>query len=183
MIVIKELDNERLEDFFHYLNIHISENGQNGTNLYFPLSREQSILSNELMIKFKEGLNKDVGEAGWRRVWVALNQEDKIVGHIDIRSNNHLNSEHRVIIGMGVDIKFRTLKIGQKLLEFIIEYCRKNKKISWIDLEVMTNNIPAKNLYEKMNFELINTTKDMFRIDNISYDYTFMTLNVENKDE
>jgi hypothetical protein len=47
----------------------------------------------------------------------------------------------------------------------------------------MTNNIPAKSLYEKMNFELINTTKDMFRIDNISHDYTSMTLNVENKDE
>lgn len=178
MILIKELDNERLEDFFQYLNIHISENGQNGTILYFPLSKEQSILSNELMIKFKEGLSKDIGENGWRKVWVAFNREDKIVGHIDIRSNNQLNSEHRVLLGMGVDINFRTLKIGQNLLEFTIEYCRKNSKINWIDLEVMTNNIPAKNLYEKMNFEYLNNVKDMFRIDNISYDYTSMTLNV-----
>lgn len=180
MIVIKELDSERLEDFFQYLTIHISENGQNRTNLYFPLSREQSILSNDLMIKFKEGLNKVIGESGWRKVWVALNQENKIVGHIDIRSNNQLNSEHRVLLGMGVDIKFRSLKIGQRLLEFIIEYCRNNPKISWLDLEVMTKNIPAKSLYEKMNFEHLSTTKDMFRINNISYDYTSMTLNVEN---
>jgi ribosomal protein S18 acetylase RimI-like enzyme len=179
MILIKELDNESLEVFFQYLTIHISENGQNGTNLYFPLSREQSILSNELMIKFKEGLNKDVGETGWRKVWVAFNEEGKIIGHIDIRSNNQLNSEHRVLLGMGVDINFRKLKIGQNLLEFLIEYCRKNSKINWIDLEVMTKNIPAKNLYEKMNFEYLSTTKDMFRIDNISYDYSYMTLNVE----
>lgn len=180
MILIKELDNARLEDFFHYLNIHISENGQNGTILYFPLSKEQSILSNELMIKFREGLSKNIGENGWRKVWVAINEEGKIVGHIDIRSNNQSNSQHRVLLGMGVDINFRRLKIGKKLLEFIIEYCRKNSKINWIDLEVMTNNIPAKNLYEKMNFEHLSTTKDMFRIDNISYDYTYMTLNVKN---
>jgi len=180
MILIKELENGMLEDFFKYLAIHISENGQNSSTLYFPLSKEQSILSNELMIKFKEGLSKKIGETGWRKAWIAYNQEGKIVGHIDIRSNNQLNSEHRVLLGMGVDINFRGLKIGQKLLEFIIEYCRKNPKIIWIDLEVMTKNIPAKNLYEKMNFEHLSTTKDMFRIDNISYDYTSMTLNVEN---
>jgi len=183
MILIKELDNERLKDFFLYLTIHISENAQNGTSLYFPLSKGQSKLSNELKKKFKEGISKKIGEHSWRKAWVALNLEGEIVGHIDIRSNNQLNSEHRVILGMGVDKNFRALRIGQKLLEFIIEYCRKEQKISWIDLEVMTNNIPAKGLYEKMNFELLNTTKDMFRIDNISYDYTYMTLNVENKDE
>ena len=81
---------------------------------------------------------------------------------------------------MGVDINFRSLKIGYNLLEFIIEYCRQNPKIIWIDLEVMTKNIPAKNLYEKMGFEHLSTIKDMFRINSISYDYTFMTLNVEN---
>lgn len=181
MILIKELDNERLEDFFHYLNIHISENGQNGAMLYFPLSKEQSILSNELIIKFKEGLSKNIGENGWRKVWIAFNEEGKFIGHIDIRSNNQLNSEHRVLLGMGVEINFRSLKIGQNLLEFIIEYCRQNPKINWIDLEVMTKNIPAKNLYEKMGFEHLSTTKDMFRIDKVSYDYTSMTLNVENQ--
>jgi ribosomal protein S18 acetylase RimI-like enzyme len=72
------------------------------------------------------------------------------------------------------------LKVGQKLLEFIIEYCRNNHKISWIDLQVLTNNIPATMLYKKMNFEQLSVTKDMFRIDTISYDYNHMTLNVDN---
>lgn len=134
MLEIQELNSERLEDFFQYLSIHISENGQNGGTLYFPLSREQSILSNELKVKFKEGLTKAIGDAGWRKAWIALNQDNKIVGHIDIRSNNQLNAEHRVLLGMGVDIHFRGSKIGQSLLEFTIEYCRKNPQISWIDL-------------------------------------------------
>lgn len=179
MIFIKELDKERLEDFFQYLTVHISENGLHETILYFPLSKEQSVLSNELKTKFEDGINKKIGENGWRKCWIALNEENEIVGHIDIRSNNQLNSEHRVVLGMGVAINFRMLSIGQKLLAFVIAYCKKNQQISWIDLEVMTNNIPAKRLYEKMNFEHLHTIKDMFRINNISYDYTFMTLRVE----
>ncbi len=179
MIIIKELEIEKLEDFFEYLTIHISENSQNSTYLYFPLSKEQSTLSDELKIKFKEGMSKEMGEKGWRKAWVALNKSE-IVGHIDIRSNNILNSEHRVLLGIGVDINFRGLNIGQKLLEFVIEFCKTNNKISWIDLEVMSNNKPAKKLYEKVGFQQIYEIKDMFRIDNKSFNQTFMTKNVEN---
>jgi ribosomal protein S18 acetylase RimI-like enzyme len=124
-------------------------------------------------------MNKKNGEIGWRKVWVAINEESNIVGHIDIRSQNQLNTEHRVLLGMGVDSNFRNLKIGHELLKLVIDYCRNNHKISWIDLQVLTNNIPATKLYKKMSFEQLSVTKDMFRIDNISYDYTSMTLNVE----
>lgn len=41
-------------------------------------------------------------------------------------------------------------------------------------------NIPAKKLYEKIKFEHLSTAKEMFRIEDISYDYTCMTLNVVN---
>jgi len=180
MISIKELNKDKLEDFFQYLTIHLSENGQNGTTLFQPLSKQQSTLSDEWKLKFEDGINKEYNELGWRKVWIALNTENQIVGHIDIRSNNQLNAEHRVFLGMGVDSNFRSIKIGHKLLEFIIEFCRNNRRISWIDLEVLTNNIRAKSLYKKMNFEQLSVTKDMFRIDNVSYDYTSMNLNVEN---
>jgi ribosomal protein S18 acetylase RimI-like enzyme len=179
MISIKELSKDQLEDFFHYLTIHLSENGRNGAILFQPLATQQSTLSDEWKSQFEDGMNKAYGEIGWRKIWVALTKENNIVGHIDIRSTNKLNTEHRVLLGMGVDSNFRSLKIGHQLLEFIIEFCRNNHKISWIDLEVLTSNIPAKSLYEKMNFEQLSVTKDMFRIDNISYDYTSMTLNVE----
>ena len=179
MISIKELNKDNIDDFIQYLTNHLSENGQNGTALFQPLSKEQSVLTKEWKAKFEDGMNKKNDEIGWRKVWVAINKESNIVGHIDIRSQNQLNTEHRVLLGMGVDSNFRNLKIGQKLLEFIINYCMNNDKISWIDLQVLTNNIPAIKLYKKMNFEQLSITKDMFKIDNISYDYTSMTLNVE----
>lgn len=181
MISVVELHEDRLEDFFQYLSFHVSENGQDGSSPFLPLSKQQSALSDELKAKFGEGMNKTFGENGWRKIWIALTPDDKIVAHIDIRSNNQSNAAHRVLLGMGVDANFRRLKIGQKLLESLIEYCRKNPDISWIDLEVMDNNTPAKRLYEKLNFERLGTTKDMFRIDNVSYDFTSMTLNVENE--
>jgi ribosomal protein S18 acetylase RimI-like enzyme len=178
VISIKELNKNNLDDFIQYLTIHLSENGPE--TLFQPLSQQQSGLSIEWKAKFEDGIHKKDGETGWRKAWIAINEENKIVGHIDIRSHNQLNTEHRVLLGMGVDSNFRNLKIGQKLLEFIIDYCRNKHQISWIDLQVLTNNIPATRLYQKMNFESLSITKDMFRIDNISYDYTSMTLNVEN---
>lgn len=180
MVTIKLLDTNRIEDFFQYLSIHISENGNSDKTYFFPLSKEQSKLSDELKSKFKEGLNKEIGEKGWRKTWIALNNENKIVGHIDIRSSDQLNAEHRVVLGMGVDTDFRGQQIGQKLLEFVIEYCKGDEKTSWIDLEVMSNNLTAKKLYDKNGFLELCEIKDKFRINNISFNYTFMTLNVEN---
>lgn len=178
MIKIIELKKELLDDFFTYLSRYISENGSSGSTLFAPLNIQQSILSSELKTKFIVGLDNDFGHIGWRSTWLALNQLDMIVGHIDIRSNNYLNSEHRVILGMGVDRNFRSLGIGKKLLEFIVEYCKKSNKINWIDLEVMTNNIPAIKLYNKIGFKQVYEKQDMFRINNISYNFTFMTLKI-----
>ena len=161
------------------MKAHVSENGQDGATLFQPLSKEQSGSIDYLKLKFWEGINKKNGENGWRKVWLAIDEKNVIIGHIDIRSQNLLHAEHRVLLGMGVDSNFRNLKIGQKLLEYIIVYCSNTNAISWIDLQVLSNNAAAIHLYKKMNFEQLSLTNDMFRIENVSYDYTSMTLNVE----
>lgn len=180
MTTITELNKESLDNFLSYLATHISENGLNGTDLFLPLTLEQSKISNELKSKFEDGLNKEYGENGWRKTWLAINHENNIVGHADIRSNNHLNAGHRVLLGMGVDSNHRRQGTGLNLLTTIIDYCKANPKISWIDLEVIANNTKAKSLYCQIGFSQVGLTEDMFRIDNISYDYIGMTLNVEN---
>lgn len=176
---IAPLKHENLPDFFDYLSIHLSENGQNETPLFHPISPEQSKLNEALKTKFEQGLNKDRSQLGWRKLWVATTQGHQIVGHIDIRAHQAPNTEHRVLLGMGVDSQFRKMKIGQQLIEFIIDYCKKQPAISWIDLEVLADNHPAIHLYKKNNFQVLCTTPDKFRIKHISYGYTSMTLNVE----
>ncbi len=176
-IKIEELNRERLGLFFDYLAKHLSENGEEF--LFQPLSKAQSKLDNAWKEKFESGLFKDFGESGWRKLWIATDFEGHIIGHIDIRSRNEPNTRHRVLLGMGVDSSFRNLKVGKRLLEFVIAYCKNQPEISWIDLEVLANNIPAARLYEKMGFRLLSRVPDMFRIENASYDYLSMTLNVE----
>lgn len=178
MISIETLQKDRLEEFYEYLSRHISENGEMGHSPFFPLSAEQSVLSEDLKGKFELGINKAMHDTGWRKVWIAVDDKNKIVGHIDIRPHQQLNTKHRVLLGMGVDRNFRKLKIGQLLLEFIVDYCRSEDSIAWIDLEVMENNMPAINLYRKLNFIEKQSIKDMFRIEDHSFNYTLMTLQV-----
>lgn len=182
MIKIGEIKREELDLFMEYLNEHLSENGKGEKTLFQPLDQEQVKITTTWKEKFEMGILKKFAEKGWRKLWIATNKEKQIIGHIDIRSYNELNTSHRVLLGMGVHSSFRKLKIGQKMLELVIDYCRKQLKISWLDLEVITTNTPAINLYKKMGFQHLSNTVDMFRINGISYDYTFMTLNVdENK--
>jgi len=177
-INIKKIKKEQFPDFFRYLTVHLAENGQNG--LYFqPLSIEQSKFDEEWEKKFSIGLEKEKGEEGWRILWLATNQENQIVGHIDIRGRPEPNTSHRVLLGMGVDSQFRKLKIGQQLVQFVIDYCKNQPDISWLDLDVMSNNVPAIRLYEKIEFQVLSQTDDMFRIEDVSYGHTAMTMNVE----
>lgn len=179
MISIEQLKEEKLDDFFEYLTKHLSENGINNTLRFQPFTKKQSKLSTEWKVKFENGLNKDFKTTGWRKLWVATNELDQIVGHIDIRSHIDQNTDHRVLLGMGVDSNFRKMKIGRKLIQYIVDYCKRDNDICWIDLQVLTNNIPAIRLYENLNFQSQSIITDMYRIDNKSYDYMSMNLNVD----
>ena len=163
VVKIEEIEESYIKTFLEYLYSHLSENGTN--NFFFlPLMKEQSNIGNNWEDKFRIGMKKQLGEVGWRKLWVAKNGDNNIIGHIDIRHRNELNTQHRVVLGMGTDRHFRKKKVGQHLLEHVIAYCKKQTEISWLDLDVMANNIPAIRLYEKMDFKQLGYTADMFRI-------------------
>lgn len=86
-IEVVELRKEKWIEFLDYLKIHLSENADHDTR-FQPLTKAQSQFSSEWEDKFRGGLKKSFGEVGWRQLWLAINQEDKIVGHIDIRSHS-----------------------------------------------------------------------------------------------
>jgi len=176
-IYIEEVGPDQLEEFLIYLEDHLKENGRDGP-LFQPLSSAQLLDGNILRRKFEGSLGKQVGEKGWRKLWLARNPEGKIAGHIDIRARQEPNAGHRVLLGMGVDKGHRRMNIGQKLLSFVIEFCQQHPDISWLDLEVLAENIPAKSLYQKLKFKDLGTVEDMFQIEGKSYGYTSMTLKV-----
>ncbi|HFQ4922411.1 TPA: N-acetyltransferase family protein, partial [Vibrio vulnificus] len=50
----------------------------------------------------------------------------------------------------------------------------------WLDLCVLSENFPAKNLYLKLGFNVVGEFKDQYRIDGLSVSETAMTKHVKN---
>lgn len=174
-IEIKPLPSEEFDDFFLYLNDHISDNGRDGTALFIPISQEHLSVSEELKTSFKNGQTIAVGESGWRRLFVARNKAGDILGHIDLKSHNQNYTEHRAVLGMGVHRDYRKIGLGKLLMETIFEWAKEETSIERIDLQVLSGNSPAIRLYKRLGFQQIGEVEDMFRIDGASLSYIMMT--------
>jgi ribosomal protein S18 acetylase RimI-like enzyme len=164
------IEAHEFDQFLVYLNDHLSDNG--GSGGYFqPLSRSESSFPPERAVNFRAALVLPVGQAGWRRLWVARNSSNQIVGHIDLRSHAERFAEHRCLLGMGVDRGHRKIGLGKRLIEHAQEWTRANPLLEWIDLQVLSSNREAIRLYERSGFERVGEIPDMFRIDghNLSY--------------
>ncbi|MBM5041651.1 GNAT family N-acetyltransferase, partial [Vibrio parahaemolyticus] len=61
---------------------------------------------------------------------------------------------HRVLLGMGVDVSCRKQGLGQRLIDAVINFCQEKAEIDWLDLCVLSENFPAKNLYLKAGFNV-----------------------------
>jgi ribosomal protein S18 acetylase RimI-like enzyme len=158
------------DQFLVYLNDHLSDNG--GSSAYFqPLPRGESSFPPERAVNFRAGLVLPVGQAGWRRLWVARNSSHQIVAHIDLRAHAERFAEHRCLLGMGVDRGHRKIGLGKRLIAHAEAWARANELLEWIDLQVLSSNRAAIRLYERSGFERVGEIPDMFRIDgqNLSY--------------
>ena len=171
-----------LESFFHYLDIQLQGNGADGALVFQPVPGEESKISETIKSKFSTGMAKAIGDDGWRFLMLALidNEiaEPEMVGHIDIRPYPNKYSNHRALLGMGVAAQHRGKGIGEQLLRSILDWMRDNTAIEYLDLWVMSDNIPAIALYEKLGFIACGDISDMYRFDGKSISETMMSLRV-----
>ena len=166
---------KELVNFFPYLNDHLSDNGIGNTTLFQPMSKSESKLTDSMRLRFSDGINTDLGLPGWRRLWVAIDDNKNVVGHIDIRSHPENHTDHRALLGMGVDRTTRKQGLGKRLIQSMLEWVSNESSIEYIDLWVLSNNIAAKTLYSRTGFEKRGEIVDMFRIDDVSLSYTLMS--------
>lgn len=174
-IKIEPLIAERIDEFFVYLNDHISDNGENNASLFLPISKDDLNIPIELIDSFRDGHSISINKLGWRRVLIALNKKNKIIGHIDLKSHNQKYTNHRAVMGMGVHRNYRKDGLGGLLIESIMDWTKNETAIERIDLWVLSENNPAIRLYKKLGFEKIGEVEDMFRIDDSSHCYIMMT--------
>ncbi|HEY0489307.1 MAG TPA: GNAT family N-acetyltransferase [Telluria sp.] len=174
-LIIRPAVHTDLAALFAYLNDHLADNGKGGTPLFQPMARSESRLPPEKEAGFITGMATPVGEPGWRRVWLALDEAGAIAGHIDLRARPERPAAHRALLGMGVHRGHRRKGLGVRLVDTALAWARDEAGIDWIDLEVLSVNRAARDLYTRTGFATIGEMPDMFRIDGEQHAYTFMT--------
>lgn len=177
MLTIRETVRADLPVFFVYLNDHLADNGSGGTAMFMPMGRGESVLTPEKQSAFRTGMDTPVGQPGWRRGWIALAPDGSIAGHIDLRARPEKSCAHRTLLGMGVHRNFRKQGLGAAMLEVATAWAISHK-FDWIDLEVMSVNAAARQLYARAGFAQVGQIDDMFRIDGQSVGYTFMARSI-----
>jgi RimJ/RimL family protein N-acetyltransferase len=174
-VKIRPADAADLPAFFVYLDDHLRDNGRDGVPLFQPLSRAQSQLPPGLKVSFIEGMAIPVGQAGWRRLWLALDARGSIAGHIDLRARPEPLARHRAMLGMGVHRAHRRRGLGAQLLAAAVDWARGQDGLHWIDLEVLSENQPAVALYLRSGFTMTARIEDMLQIDGVSQDLSYMS--------
>ena len=114
---IVEADKSDLDSFFAYLENQLSENGNGQVPLFQPMSREQSEVPEATKDKFIQGFSHQVGDLGWRKLWVVKDTSGRIKGHIDLRHHSdELRDAKLYEIGAGTS-EIRRMLIGRELFE------------------------------------------------------------------
>lgn len=172
---IRQAAQNDLVKFFTYLNDHLSDNGVGDTHFFQPMSKAELSVNEAMKARFSAGINTEIYHPGWRRLWLAFDDNKKIVGHIDIRGHAENHTKHRVLLGIGVERSVRRLGIGKQLINQMLEWVADEPLIEFIDLWVLSNNLAAQKLYISTGFEKCGEIKDMFKIDGKSLSYTVMS--------
>ena len=181
---MKKIDTFKLKDG-REVNIVIPDmNGlQAVTNFVNKLSKEDTFLSfagEEYSLEREEAwLSNALNEIKFKKnyiIWAMM--EDQIIGNADIKVGR-TREEHVGTIGLMVDSDFRGNGLGEYLIRKVLDEGGKmGLKIAKLD--VFSDNIPARKLYEKVGFIEYGKLKDgFFRKDKFS-DKIEMYQNLQN---
>jgi len=115
----------------------------------------------------------------WFRLWLAVEEvSGTIVGHATLRGGAFAATMHRATLGTGLLRPHRRRGLGSALVAAATEWGRQQPSLEWVDLEVFSPNLPARNLFRRFGFVEDGHRLDQFRVDNVSIDLIHMTLKV-----
>lgn len=83
---------------------------------------------------------------------------------------------HIAEVGCSVRKAYWHQGIASKMMKHVISYARANKQLRVLELEVLTNNLAAINLYKKFGFCIYGTFNKRMHLDGCDYDSHFMNL-------
>ena len=157
--IIREADIEDAENVIEYIKIVSDE-----TDFLISDSSER----NFTVRKEKEFL-QNIQSSILEKIFL-FEIENKIVGMCSIEGINKIRIKHRVDLAITVLKNYWGNKIGEKLIDYAIEYCKK------IELTVRIDNERALKLYKKFGFEIEGEIKNFIYLNGNYYNCYYMGL-------
>jgi len=173
---LEPLAEAHLDALFRYLGEQLAENGRDG-RWFMPLAPTDAGVPAERQQRFRDGLAIPVGDAGWRRGWLALDAFGEVAGHVDLRAHPDAFTGHRCVLGMGVRRDLRRIGLATRLLTQATQWAAA-RGLEWIDLQVLSANEPAVAFYRREGFQMQGGRPDMFVIDGVSLGEIWMARKV-----
>lgn len=100
-----------------------------------------------------------------------------LIGVVTLVQESKRKMHHRAnIFGMYVTPGFRGQSAGKELMQAVIRKASELKKIEQIYLAVVSNNVPAKNLYDSLGFKTYGVDHHALRIEDDYFDEDLMVL-------
>ena len=120
----------------------------------------------EESLEFTDQKWQEMAISGHKRFAVKNN---KLIGMLDLVIGKTSKSAHlAVVISVYVNSEFRNQGIAKMLFEDIEKYA-KNQGVEILRLNVLVDNLPAKNLYKKLGFVKIGDLPKAMKHKNIYY--------------
>ena len=162
-LIIREV---RAEDASYMLNVFLPKLGSESDNLSF--GKEGLNISIEDEKKFLEKANDG------KSVYLAAVMDDKIIGTCQ-SSPMQRRFSHRSEISIGILKEFWGKGFGSKLLEELIKKA-KGKGTEALQMEVLSDNIRAINLYKRYGFENVGHYRNFSLVNGVYHDAEIMEL-------
>lgn len=175
---IFDLGKENLDDFNEHLKKYNFENNCNNVQNFQSLSNKVQNHKVKKNNAFQLSALEEFGVKGWRKIWAIVNIEDKIIGHIEIHSQEALNIFQGILLETGIMRYYLKQKVAQKLMKIFIDFGKKTDEVYSINLVVHKNNTSTLFFHKKDGYEENYLVKNLLKLKGVTYDSLSMCLNI-----
>ena len=175
---IRLLAADEIPAYADHLNRNLKTSGLDDTPIFAIRSRSTQMDTDDIAERLLVSLAKTT-EHGWKKIWAAWDG-DLLIGGVALMTDRNAPSQmHRATLGMGLELDYRHMGLGKRLMNEATQWAKGQAFLKWIDLGVFSHNASARRLYESCGFIECGRTIDAFRVDGHSIDDIQMVLDLD----
>lgn len=123
----------------------------------------------------REDWDEAIREIKNRKGLIIVTQlDEKTVGMAHLVRGKFEKNKHVGFLGISILKEFRKIGIGTAMMQYIMEWARRQKGLEKVSLTVFSTNEAAINLYRTFGFQIEGMSKRQYRIEGKYIDETIM---------